>query len=99
MSNKKIEDVVREVSLKQHKVLEDFAKAYMAETGLKASEIVLCQQQLPDKIKFWFESKEEAAKRIPEEYDRGLNPAVEAYDDDEYYDVGPDLDDYWGEDQ
>jgi hypothetical protein len=40
------------------KILEDFSRAYLAETGLKPSEIVMVWQDLgPGNTKIWFEKK------------------------------------------
>ncbi len=53
-----IDALVKTIIDKRSEILEDFARAYVAETGLLPSEIELCEQRQPDKIVYWFRRKE-----------------------------------------
>ena len=42
-----VEDVVKKLAQERDKILEQFAKAYLAESGLLPSQVELVTQQLP----------------------------------------------------
>ena len=42
-----VEDVVKKLAKERDKILEAFAKAYLAESGLLPSQVELVTQQLP----------------------------------------------------
>lgn len=52
-----IDEVVREVIGNKDKVLEDFARAYIAETGLMPSEIEMVQQDRGREFVWFFRRK------------------------------------------
>jgi hypothetical protein len=54
-----IEKKLKQIANKRNKILEQFTKAYLAETGLKPSEIMLVQSFSPTEVKWWFEKKGE----------------------------------------
>ena len=41
-----IEDAVKQIQAEKHKILEAFAKAYLAESGLMPSEVEMVHQQI-----------------------------------------------------
>lgn len=41
-----IEDAMKILQTEKHKIIEAFAKAYLAETGLMPSEVEMCHQQI-----------------------------------------------------
>ena len=45
--NMTIEQMVAKLAEKRNEILENFSKAYLAETGLLPSEVELCCQELP----------------------------------------------------
>ncbi len=49
-----IEELVSQIQAKRNQILEDFARAYVAETGLHPSECELCEQWQGDKMVWWF---------------------------------------------
>ena len=59
LENKIIDKVIKEIGSKRAKILDDFARAYLAETGLKPSEVVLIEHQKEDKVMWFFSRKKE----------------------------------------
>jgi hypothetical protein len=54
---KPINKLVRDIQKNRHKILEDFSKAYLAETGLKPSQVILCESFDGSRYKWWFKKK------------------------------------------
>lgn len=44
-----LNEAISKLQEEKHKILEEFAKAYLAETELLPSQIEMCHQQLPIK--------------------------------------------------
>lgn len=40
-----LEEAMKKLQTEKHKIIEAFAKAYLAETGLMPSEVEMCHQQ------------------------------------------------------
>jgi hypothetical protein len=55
----KIQETVNQVVNNRASIKEDFAKAYLAETGLSPSECELCEQHHSDKVTWWFRKREQ----------------------------------------
>lgn len=52
-----INQLVKDVLERRASILEDFAKAFVAETGLMPSEVELCEEHRPSEIVFYFRKK------------------------------------------
>jgi len=51
------EDLMKEIAEKRVEILNDFAKAYLAEKQLKPSEVILVEKIEPNRIIWYFEKK------------------------------------------
>lgn len=62
LKNVSIEDMVKKLMEFRAEILEDFSKAYLAETGLLPSEVELCNQQVTENqqiiTKYFFRRKQ-----------------------------------------
>jgi hypothetical protein len=54
--------VVAELHEQRTRILEDFAAAYLAETGFSADEVYLVEKRSPREIHWYFEKKEKRKK-------------------------------------
>lgn len=57
--HERMDKLVKDILTKRGEILEEFAEAYIAETGLKPSQIILHEQRSFDgeRISWWFEKK------------------------------------------
>jgi hypothetical protein len=62
---KKVDKLIREIKRNREEILETFARAYLAETGLKPSEVVMCIQDGGGFQKIWFARQNEAYLNSP----------------------------------
>ena len=63
-NNLNVDEMVQQLLKHKAKILDDFAKAYLAESGLNPSEVVLVEQQIKDngqikEINYYFRKKDE----------------------------------------
>lgn len=58
---KKIDEMVKNIIDKRHQILDDFSKAYLAENmkDQPIKDLVLNEQQIDDKYRWWFSVKDE----------------------------------------
>lgn len=61
----KVEDQVKDILDNRARILEDFAKAYLAETGLKVNEVRMCRRMEPDGETIWFEPFKDVCQNTP----------------------------------
>lgn len=47
--------IVKEIMEKRHQILEEFCKAYLAETGAMPSEVTLVEERYADRYEWHFE--------------------------------------------
>ena len=52
-----IDKIIKEINNNKLKILEAFATAYLSETGLMPSQVVMCEQTKDNVHKIWFEKK------------------------------------------
>jgi hypothetical protein len=55
-----IDELVRNIAARKAEILNDFAEAYLAETGLKPSEVELCETRGPLGFSWKFRRREES---------------------------------------
>lgn len=63
-NNLNIDEMVKQLIKHKSKILDDFAKAYLADSGLKPNEVVLVEQQVTDngtikEINYYFKKKDD----------------------------------------
>lgn len=54
--------VVGEIQTHRHRILEEFALAFLAETDLAPSEVVLIEKRAPKEIRWYFEKRQPRKK-------------------------------------
>jgi len=57
MYSKKIKEYLNEINMNRYKILEDFTKAYIAESGLKPSDIELVEEKRGLNVVYYFKRK------------------------------------------
>lgn len=52
-----IDEIMKRIASKSAEIQERFAEAYLAETGLKPSEVELCQQNRGNEVVWFFRKR------------------------------------------